>query len=87
MRALGYDPADFEADVIEVFPENWDSVQFFVRLQTQWRVGMGGATGLDYTAVLALLRTLRLPRERADELFADVQLMERAALAAMHKKQ
>src|SRR5574340_1341745 len=27
-------------------------------LQTQWRVGMGGATGLDYAAALAVLRAV-----------------------------
>lgn len=86
MAAIGLTPEDFEHDVVEVWPENWDSVQFFVRLQTQWRIGMAGATGLDYAAVLALLRSMRLPRDRADEIFADVQVMERAALVAMHKK-
>ena len=44
---------------------------------------MGSATGLDYTAVLAFIRTLRLPREQADELFEDIQVMEAAALEQM----
>ena len=44
---------------------------------------MGSATGLDYTAVLAFIRTLRLPREQADELFEDIQVMEAEALAVM----
>lgn len=44
---------------------------------------MGSATGLDYTAVLAFIRTLRLPREQADELFSDIQTMEAEALAVM----
>lgn len=56
----------------------------FSCLGTQWRVGgMGSATGLDYTAVLAFIRTLRLPREQADELFSDIQTMEAEALAVM----
>lgn len=72
------------ASEIGVWPENWQSVGFFMDYcRTQWRVGMGGATGLDYTAVLACLRTLRLGRERSDELFADVRVMEAAALEAM----
>lgn len=74
-------------DCIEVWPENWQSVNFFMEFcRTQWRTGMGGATGLDYTAVLACLRTLRLGRERADEVFADVRVMEAAALEAMIAK-
>ena len=72
---------------VEVWDENWQSVSFFLEYcRTQWRVGMGGATGLDYTAVLASLRTLRFPRERSNEVFSDVRLMEAAALEEMAKK-
>lgn len=75
------------ADEIGVWPENWQSVNFFLDYcRTQWRTGMGGPTGLDYTAVLACLRTLRLGRERSDEVFTDVRVMEAAALEAMSKK-
>lgn len=73
-----------DSAVVEVWEENWQSVSFFLEFcGTQWRSGMGGATGLDYTAVIASLRTLRFPRERFDEVFADVRTMEHAALAAM----
>ena len=75
------------ADEIGVWPENWQSVNFFMDYcRTQWRTGMGGSTGLDYTAVLACLRTLRLGRERTDEVFADVRVLEAAALEAMIAK-
>lgn len=74
-------------NVVEVWEENWPSVSFFLDYcATQWRVGIGGATGLDYTAVIASLRTLRLPRERFDEVFADVRVLESAALETMAKK-
>lgn len=70
-----------------MWEENWPAVMFFSRISTQWRVGgMGSPSGLDYTAVLALLRTLRLPRADADALFDDVQTMERAALQEMSKR-
>lgn len=76
------------ANEIGVWPENWQSVHFFMDYcRTQWRVGgAGGATGLDYTAVLACLRALRLGRERNDELFSDVRVMEAAALEAISNK-
>jgi hypothetical protein len=74
-----------ETEVL-IWPENELAYGVFVRLLTQWRVGMGGATGLDYTAVLAFIRTLRLSRVEAEELFADIQVMESAALEAMAEK-
>lgn len=50
---------------------------------TQWRVGMGGPTGLDYNAVYPLLdRTAKDPQEW-DEMFSDIQVMEGAALKQM----
>ena len=69
-----------------MWPENWQIVQFFARLSTQWRHGMAGPTGLDYTAVLAMLRRLGLPREQADDVFDGVQVMEAAALSTIHAK-
>lgn len=73
------------SDEILIWPENLEAAWFFREyLQTQWRVGAGGATGLDYTAVLACIRTLGMARDKRDELFADVRAMEAAALGAMH---
>jgi hypothetical protein len=54
--------------------------------QTQWRSGMAGATGLDYGGVEALMRLRGLPRSQRAERFAEVQVMERAALAAWAEK-
>lgn len=53
--------------------------RLWIDLQTQWRVGMGGATGLDYAAVWALLDR-RLPRRRRADAFEQIQAMERTAL-------
>ena len=51
----------------------WQSVQ------TQWRTGMGGATGLDYAGVRAYLDEIDLGADRRD-VFAGIQACERATL-------
>ena len=73
---------------MECWPENIDSLNLFIALQTQWRIGMSGATGLDYPAVFATLDRLHRDKTdaRRDELFADVQIMEAAALKKMAEK-
>jgi len=89
MRASGYEPEDFEGDDFAVWPENWPVIRLFTAVQTQWRMsGMGGPTGLDYPAVFATMdRLLRNEtQERKDALFADLQVVERAALEEMAKK-
>ena len=44
---------------------------------------MGGPTGLDYTAVLAVIQFEETGKEQAKELFDQIKLIERGALTAM----
>ncbi|GAA5231746.1 hypothetical protein GCM10025795_02320 [Verticiella sediminum] len=79
-RSAGSSGGDFE-----VWPDNWESVSWFCDVVgTSWRYigGMGPVqrTGLDYTAVTALLRELVPKKRRRRELLEDLRLMERAAL-------
>lgn len=77
-------PADDRDDNFEVFPENWEAVQMFVRCQTQWRIGMAGPIGLDYGAVNWLLRLYEVEDHRS--VLEDLQTMEAAVLATMSKR-
>ena len=65
----------------EVWQENWPAVEMFLRLETQWRVGMGGPTGLDYVAARWLFEVYEVTDQRA--LLERLKLMEGAALTAM----
>ena len=68
--------------VFYLWPELQPVLLAWVCVQTQWRTGMAGATGLDYAGVDAIVRTRRLARgrRRCAQLMADLQVMERAAL-------
>ena len=83
MRAAGYEPEDFEGEEFEVWPENWRVFVLFSRLQTQWSVGMSGATGLRYEAVYPLLDREAQGAEDWQRLFDDLQILEGAALKQM----
>ena len=65
---------------IEVWPENWPIFELFSRLRTQWAVGFGGPTGLRYEAIYPLLDRMNLSPADWEQAFADIQLMESAAL-------
>ena len=69
--------------VFWLWPEHEPVLQIWFAVQTQWRVGAAGATGLDYAGVDALLRLRRLcgGRRRTARLVADLQVMEHATLA------
>lgn len=63
-----------------LWPEHTEAFRIWGAVQTQWRVGMAGATGLDYAGVDVLLRTLGLRAPERRERFLELQVMERAAL-------
>mgnify|MGYP002507829641 CR=1 FL=1 len=58
----------------------------FSRLQTQWRIGMNGRTGLDYNVLFSSLDRMNLSASDYDELFSDIQTLEFAALEEMNKQ-
>lgn len=61
-------------------------MDLFRLLDTQWRVGMGGYYGLDYSALYPLMDRLGVTGDDWLLLFADIRTLESAALAAMHTK-
>lgn len=63
-----------------LWPENARAWGLWLRLQTQWRVGFDGKTGLDYAGVRACLDLCRIPRRLRARLFDLVHAMELAAL-------
>jgi hypothetical protein len=66
------DPED--ADLCEVWPENAEALEWWFRLQTQWRVGMSGAVGMEYGVWMNLFDLYEVKDRR--QLFEDLQLME-----------
>lgn len=62
----------------ELWEENVDAVGAFLKVQTQWRSGPAGITGLDYNGVLAAFTLLGIAH--TPELFGKIQIMERAVL-------
>lgn len=63
-----------------MWPDNVGAWNHWNGVATQWRTGMGGATGLDYTGVCAYLDEQGLPADERREVFAGIQACERATL-------
>ena len=56
----------------------------FLRCQTQWRVGVSGIIGLDYTSVLEMIKLYLV--EDTVAMLENLQIMEAAALQAINKE-
>ena len=80
-------PADAEPEAYEVMAQNADALRIWLDCENQWRVlaGMGGAIwlGLDLNAADVVLRRSGLGN--ADQIFADLILMESAAMEVLGK--
>jgi len=56
----------------------------FLRCQTQWRVGMSGIIGLDYTSVLEMIKLYNKDNHTA--MLESLQIMEASVLKALSKE-
>jgi len=54
----------------------------FLRCQTQWRVGMSGIIGLDYTSVIEMIK---LYNKDSIAMLENIQIIEAAALQALNR--
>lgn len=74
-----------ESKDLEIETDNWDTVMLFLRVQTQWRIGLSGATGLDYSAVFQTMDRLKVS-DPDGIVFEGLQIMECSALKSMSTK-
>jgi hypothetical protein len=87
MQASGFQPEDFDDDILEIWAENLETWLLFRRLRTQWRVGVNGATGLDHNVLLQHLAARDLTAAERNAIVDDIVVMEEAAMAEMRRDQ
>lgn len=80
LQAAGMHAAQTD-EVAYLWPCNTTAWLCWQAVQTQWRIGMGGATGLDYAAVLAHLRAIvGLQGKPLRRVFSAIQAAEAEVL-------
>lgn len=80
---MGLTPEDIDEEEVEVWPDAWPAFRLFDAMGTQWRVGPGGPSGLDYTAISSTAAMLGIKRGCLTEIFPDLRVMEVEALAVI----
>ena len=82
--------AESNEGAFAVWPENWQAVEVFCYMASQWRLITGASSahwqGLRYEALESVLRLLLIPRRRWAELFAQVRIMEFAARDSLNAR-
>jgi hypothetical protein len=82
LALFGLSAMDLDEEV-EVLRDNWSAFRVMEAMGTQWRTGMGGATGLDYAVVSAVMSLVGIPKKTTKQVFQDLRVMEAEALAVM----
>ena len=74
-------------DDFEVFDENWDIVNMFLRCQTQWNTTFGGVVGLKYEVLLLDGGLFDLyDVSNRQEMLEGLQVMEFVAIQESNKE-
>lgn len=72
---------------IQLWPDNVLAWQCWLDVQTQWRTGMGGPTGLDYAGVRAYLDEACVgPEQDRPYIWGALREAERAVLRHMSRQ-
>ncbi len=61
------------------------AVNLFIAISTQWRVGMGGATGLDNNVLFAKMERMRLSDSEWVTIEDEIRILEDEALTVMRE--
>lgn len=72
-----------DTEDLEVWPDLWPAFCLFEALGTQWCLGPGGPSGLNYAAIPGTAKLLGLKRRELSDAFHDHRIMENEALAVM----
>lgn len=68
-----------------MWPDNLPAVNVLISMATQWRVGMSGATGLDYNVLPSVFQLVGIPRKQWPDTFECIRVLEAEALAMMEE--
>lgn len=75
-----------EPEHTEVWLDNWQTMQVFADLLSQWNVGMSGVIGLRYEALPLVMEMHRIKPEDRRDIFDGLRVMERAAITEINKR-
>ena len=82
LALFGMSASDLD-ETVEVYPDNWPTFLVMEAMGTQWRVGMAGRTGLDYSVIPAVMSLIGIPKKTRSQIFRDIRVMEDEALLVM----
>jgi hypothetical protein len=83
MFGLAVPEVEQRPETFGLLAENVEAIGWFMKLQTQWRMGMNGPVGLDYQVFFLWAKDEGVKRQDRLWLLEDLRLVEREFLGVM----
>ena len=80
---LVWEGEDTQDEDCAVWPDNWQTVEVFDALSTQWQGGFGGISGLRYEALPVVMRLMGIPKADRRDVFEDIRILEQETLKSI----
>jgi hypothetical protein len=75
-----------EPQEIGCWPDNWQALQVFRSMSTQWTVAYGGYVGLRYEALQPVFEACGIKKKARAEMFHSLRIMENEALSVINER-
>lgn len=85
MSRYGMILADLDDTAVPVWSDNLPAINVLIAVSTQWRVGMNGATGLDYNVLPAVFQMMQIPNDDWPDTFECLRILESESMKMMNK--
>lgn len=87
LAAFGLKLEGADKDDVECWPDNWQALQVFDAMSTQWNVGAESVViGLRYEALPFVMQALGVKAKNRKELLAELRVMEKEALEMFNQR-
>jgi hypothetical protein len=83
---LGLTLEDLDDGEVGVWPDNLAAMNVLIAMGTQWRTAGYGPTGLDYTALPAVMRLVGVARAEWPDTFECIRVLESEAMKIMSEQ-
>jgi hypothetical protein len=83
MFGLAVPEVEAKTETFGILAENCEALVWFMKLLTQWRVGMNGPIGLDYGVFIQCAKDEGVKRKDRVWILEDLRLMESEFLQGM----
>ena len=86
LAVIGLTLDDVAEEHVAVWPDNWQTVNIFAAMQTQWRWSDNRRVGLDYNVLPEIWKRTGTRKKDRNDIFRGLRIMEHAAMEELNRQ-